>query len=523
MNNASADIADLLIVGGGINGVGIARDAAGRGLSVVLCEQGDLAGGTSSASSKMIHGGLRYLEHYEFRLVRDALAERETLLGIAPHLVRPMRFVLPHDRSLRPAWMIRAGLFLYDHLGGRRRLAGSRGLDLAADPAGAPLRPDRRKGFAYTDCQVDDSRLVVLNAVGAAELGATILTRRRCVEARRDGAAWRVVLRDETTGATETRRARILVNAAGPWVDRLLEGPIGVAAATKVLLVKGSHIVVDRLYDGDHAYILQNDDGRVVFALPYEGRFTLIGTTDVAYDGDLADVGISAEETSYLCAAINRYFVRPIGVGDIVWSYAGVRPLLDDGAGDPATVTRDYRLELDAGPGRAPLLSVFGGKITTYRRLAEQAMAELAPHTPGAGRPWTALSHLPGGDIDDADFARFLDGIEARYRWLPASLAHRYARAYGTRTAVLIGDARGPADLGRDFGAGLFEREAAYLAATEWARSAEDILWRRSKLGLVAPEGTAAALDAWLSGERPVATAGPDDGSRLLLRVSEVR
>jgi len=501
MNNVTPDTVDLLVIGGGINGAGIARDAAGRGLSVVLCEQGDLAGGTSSASSKMIHGGLRYLEHYEFRLVREALAEREVLLDIAPHLVHPLRFVLPHDASLRPAWMIRVGLFLYDRLGGRRRLAGSHGLDLVADPAGEPLRNERRKGFVYTDCRVDDSRLVVLNALGAAELGATILTRTRCAEARRDGGAWIVVLRDAITGRERSMRARILVNAAGPWVNKVHDASIAAAATLRVRLVKGSHIVVARLYDGDHAYILQNDDGRVVFALPFEENFTLIGTTDVPYAGDPNGIQIDSDEIDYLCAAVNRYFKRPIGAGDVVWSYAGVRPLLDDGAGDPAAVTRDYRLEIEAPEGGAPLLSVFGGKITTYRRLAEQAMAKLAPYTPGVGGPWTASSPLPGGDIDDA--ARFLNQTRARYPWLPAGLAARYVNAYGTLTAALLDGADGLDDLGHDFGAGLFEREVAYLADTEWARSAEDILWRRSKLGLVCPKETAPALDDWFAGRDP--------------------
>jgi len=504
MNNVTPDTVDLLVIGGGINGAGIARDAAGRGLSVVLCEQGDLAGGTSSASSKMIHGGLRYLEHYEFRLVREALAEREVLLENAPHLVHPLRFVLPHDALLRPAWMIRAGLFLYDRLGGsRRRLAGSHGLDLAADPAGEPLRDERRKGFVYTDCRVDDSRLVVLNALGAAQHGATILTRTCCVQARRDGDAWIVVLRDAITGRQRSMRARILVNAAGPWVNKVLDASIATETTLRVRLVKGSHIVVARLYDGDHAYILQNDDGRVVFALPFEENFTLIGTTDVPYAGDPNGIRIDSDEIDYLCAAINRYFERPIGAGDVVWSYAGVRPLLDDGVGDPAAVTRDYRLEIEAPEGGAPLLSVFGGKITTYRRLAEQAMAKLSPFTPGVGGPWTASSPLPGGDIDDADVARFLNQTRARYPWLPAGLAARYVNAYGTRTAALLDGADGLDDLGHDFGASLFEREVAYLADTEWARSAEDILWRRSKLGLICPEETAPALDDWFAGRDP--------------------
>lgn len=501
------DTVDLLVIGGGVNGAGIARDAAGRGLSVVLCEQADLASGTSSASSKLIHGGLRYLEYYAFGLVRKALLEREILLEIAPHLIEPMRFVLPHDASLRPAWMIRAGLFLYDHLGARKRLPGCRSIDLRSAPEGAPLRHHLVKGFVYADCWVDDSRLVVLNALGAAELGATVLTRSRCVSARRDGDAWVATLSDLHSGETrgETRlRARALVNAAGPWVDGVLQHMDGVRQREKTLrLVKGSHIVVDRRYQGDHAYILQNHDRRVVFALPFQHRFTLIGTTDTPFDGDPARVAIDEAEIAYLCAAFNRSFAQPIGPGDVVWSYAGVRPLYDDEAGDPSSVTRDYKLDLDGGPqgDSPPLVTVLGGKITTYRLLAEHAMSLLCPYFPGLGADWTAKASLPGGDLPDADFERFLDGFHRARPWIPADLARRLARAYGSRASDLLGDAKGLDDLGHDFGAGLYAREVDYLRRYEWARSGEDILWRRGKLGLHCEAGTEAAIDAWLAGE----------------------
>ncbi len=500
--------ADVLVIGGGINGTGIARDAAGRGLSVVLCEQGDLANATSSASSKLIHGGLRYLEYYAFRLVREALAEREVLYENAPHIIFPMRFVLPHEKSLRPAWMIRSGLFLYDHLGGRRRLPGSHGLDLRADPAGAPLRPEFRKGFVYSDCWVDDARLVVLNALGAAERGATILTRTRCVAARREDGLWRARLRDTGSGAEMAIDARILVNAAGPWVGKVLADAIGVDRRTQPRLVKGSHVVVPRLYDGDHAYILQNDDRRVVFVIPYEGAFTLIGTTDVPFTGDPAEVCIDPAETAYLCAAVNRYFASAVSPDAVAWSYAGVRPLYDDEAEDASAVTRDYVLDLDAGPDRAPLLSVFGGKITTYRKLAEHALERLAPYMRRTGGPWTAHAPLPGGDIAGADFERFLEGVRRARPWLPDDLACRYARAYGTRIDALLDGAHALDDLGRDFGAGLYEREVEYLTDTEWAATSEDILWRRTKRGLHVSRETTAALDDWLAGRETLRRAG---------------
>jgi glycerol-3-phosphate dehydrogenase len=502
----SDDTVDLLIIGGGVNGAGIARDAAGRGLSVLLCEQGDLAGATSSASTKLIHGGLRYLEYYEFRLVREALAEREVLLRAAPHIVWPMRFVLPHVAGLRPAWMIRLGLLLYDHLGGRRLLPGSSGIDLSRDPLGAPLAAGIDKGFVYSDCWVQDARLVVLNAMDAAAHGARILTRTECVAGHRAGGLWDAELCDKADGSTRRLRARGLVNAAGPWVAELLTRRLGATVTKPLRLVKGSHIVVPKLFDHDHAYIFQNQDRRVVFAIPFEQDFTLVGTTEVEFSGDPAAARITTEEVDYLCAAVNRYLVRKVAPADVVWSYSGVRPLYDDAATSSSAVTRDYVLELDAPPGEAPLLTVFGGKITTYRKLAEHALAKLAPTIGLTRGPWTANAPLPGGDIPAADFAGFLARFERDHPWLPTSLAQRYARNYGTRASAFIDGARRLADLGTDFGGGLYQAEVEYLIENEWAATAEDILWRRSKLGLHAPPETADRLRTWLH-ERGVAVA----------------
>jgi glycerol-3-phosphate dehydrogenase len=474
-----SDSYDLLVVGGGINGTGIARDAAGRGLKVLLVEQNDLASATSSASTKLIHGGLRYLEYYEFRLVREALQEREVLLAAAPHIIWPLRFVLPHERHLRPAWMIRLGLFLYDHLGGRHRLPGSKGVSLDRDPVGRPLKESFHRGFIYSDCWVEDSRMVALNARDAAERGAEIRVRTRCTGASRQGELWHAKFSD---GREAT--ARGLVNAAGPWVGHFLDQGLHLPHRSALRLVKGSHIVVPRLFEGDQAYILQNDDRRIVFAIPYERQFTLIGTTDIPYEADPANVAISDDETSYLCQVINRYFRKTISPADVVWNYAGVRPLYDDASADASAVTRDYVLDLAAPEGCAPLLSVFGGKITTYRRLAEHAMEKLSPFFPKAGRAWTAAAHLPGGDIPGADFDRYLAGLKAARPWLPADLARRYARAYGTRVERFLDGAKSLADLGRAYGDDLYGAEVDYLIDQEWARSAEDILWRRSKLGL---------------------------------------
>jgi glycerol-3-phosphate dehydrogenase len=488
---------DLLVVGGGVNGAGIARDAAGRGLSVLLVEQDDLASATSSASTKLVHGGLRYLEYYEFRLVREALEERETLLAMAPHIIWPLRFVLPHANATRPAWLVRLGLFLYDHLGCRRRLPGSRGLNLTDAPEGAALRPEYRKAFAYSDCWVDDARLVALNALDAAERGATILTRTKLVSAHRADGGWQARLQVKD-GPERQVRAKAIVNAAGPWVSEVLTGALSVATGSATRLIKGSHIVVPRLFDGDHAYMLQNPDRRIVFAIPYEDRFTLVGTTDVAWDAPPGPAQIEASETAYLCDSLNRYFSTQVTPADVVWSYAGVRPLFDDNADSASAVTRDYVLEVDAPHGQAPVLSVFGGKITTYRRLADQALDKLAAFFPSAGPSWTRGAVLPGGDLPDLDRGALARTLRDQYPFLPESLAFRLARSYGTRARQIVGNARSLNDLGEDFGAGLHQAEVDYLITQEWSRSAQDILFRRSKLGLhMAPAGTR-RLEAYL-------------------------
>jgi glycerol-3-phosphate dehydrogenase len=489
---------DCLIVGGGINGAGIARDAAGRGLSVLLAEQHDLAAHTSSASTKLVHGGLRYLEYYEFRLVREALRERERLLAIAPHLIWPLEFVLPHSQEQRPAWMIRAGLFLYDHLAKRRRLAASHAVTFGQHKAAATLKPAYRRGFTYADCWVDDSRLVVLNALAAAERGAAIRTRTRLVSARPQGALWHALVQHES-GRSETIMARAIVNAAGPWVDEILTATLGRAGAKSVRLIKGSHIIVRRLYEGDHAFILQNADGRVVFVIPYEQHFTLIGTTDIPYIGNPEAVTISAEETDYLCASVSRYFRQAVTPTDVVRSYSGVRPLYDDRAENASAVTRDYVLAAEGGAGRPALLSVFGGKITTYRKLAEQALEKLLPLLGcPAGNGWTADAPLPGGDMPGEDFPTYLAAMIGKYPSLPPRLLRRLARAYGTRAERILGGAQTLADLGEDFGFHLTAAEVDYLVAHEWARTPEDILWRRSKLALHVPQGTAERLAAYL-------------------------
>ncbi|SFP60350.1 glycerol-3-phosphate dehydrogenase [Sphingomonas rubra] len=484
---------DMLVVGGGINGAGIARDAAGRGLSVLLVEQDDLASHTSSASTKLIHGGLRYLEYGEFRLVREALIERERLWGMAPHIIWPLRFVLPQTQSPRPAWMVRLGLFLYDHLGGRERLPGTETVSLAGTPWGNGLKADGGRAFVYSDCWVEDSRLVALNAVDAAERGAIIKTRTRLVAADRDADGWRATL--ETGDGRREVRARAVVNAAGPWVADVLGRAGGGRTDRGVRLVKGSHIVVPRLYDGDHALMLQNPDRRIVFAIPYEGDYTLVGTTDEAWDDAPGRATIGEAETDYILATIARYFERTVTRADVAWSFSGIRPLYDDKAASASAVTRDYVLDLDAGEGRAPMLSVFGGKITTYRKLAEHALRDLAPLLLSAGPAWTAGAPLPGGDMPDADFERFLADLTVRYPRLPEPLLRRLARAYGTRVTMILGTASTTGDLGEDLGGGLHVAEVDHLVRHEFARSAEDVLWRRSKLGLHVPPGTAARVD----------------------------
>lgn len=481
---AETDCVDLLIIGGGINGAGIARDAAGRGHKVVLVEQSDLASATSSASTKLIHGGLRYLEQFEFRLVHEALIERERLLAIAPHIIRPMRFVLPHVEGLRPRWQIRAGLFLYDHMGGRRRLPASQGVRLAGSEYGEPLKHTISHGFIYSDCWVDDSRLVVLNAMDAAQRGASIRPRTRFIAATAHNGIWHAQLEDQRSGLPATIAARAIVNAAGPWVEEILRRIPGVSEDSQVRLVKGSHIVVPRMYTGEHAFLLQNPDGRVVFTIPYEEEFTLIGTTDVPFDADPASVSIASDEITYLLDTVNGYFVKRLTPADVRWTYAGVRPLSDDEATSASEVTRDYKLELAEGAGSPVLLSVFGGKITTYRRLAEMALQKLQPFIGGPTQSWTDQAPLPGGDLPRDDFAAFLQGVKRRWPFLTASLAQRLARAYGTRISDIVGAARRMEDLGEQFGAGLTHAEVEYLQTHEWAQSAEDILWRRTKLGL---------------------------------------
>jgi glycerol-3-phosphate dehydrogenase len=491
---------DMLIVGGGVNGAGIARDAAGRGLSVMLVEQGDLAGATSSKATKLIHGGLRYLEYYEFRLVAEALAEREVLLGIAPHIIWPLEFVLPHEKHLRPAWMIRMGLFLYDHIGGRSSLPKSRSVALLPHGYGAGLKPEFSRGFTYSDGWVDDARLVVFNARSAVAHGATVLPRTRLLSARRDNGVWNATIKDQASGVEQSVTARVLVNAGGPWVKHLLDNELAVASPGKVRLVKGSHIVVPRIHARRHAFILQNPDGRVVFMIPYEREFTLIGTTDVAVEEDQIHPQISAEETSYLCAAASQYTARPITPADVVWNYSGVRPLYDDGSADPSAVTRDYHLMLDAGEqqNEPPLLSIFGGKITTYRKLAEHALEKLAPWI-GPPRSWTGTEPLPGGDFGDYDFRGLLEELEQQFPRLPGAWMRRLLRRHGTLARGIIGNAVEEHDLGERFGGGLYECELQYLVKNEWAREAEDVLWRRTKCGLHMTVGERRRVAEWFA------------------------
>lgn len=492
------DAVDLLVIGGGVNGTGIARDAVGRGLSVVMCEKDDLAQGTSSRSGKLVHGGLRYLEYYEFRLVREALIEREVLLNAAPHIIWPMRFVLPHSPMDRPAWLVRLGLFLYDHLGGRKRLPGTRTLDLRRDPEGAPILPTYTKGFEYSDCWVDDARLVILNALGAAEKGAEILTHTACTSLTVDNGAWIATLKDATTGAKRVIRAQAVANAAGPWVSDVIGRVAGTNSKRAVRLVKGSHIIVPKFWEGQQAYLVQNKDKRVIFINPYEGDKALIGTTDISYEGSPDDVRTDQDEIDYLIAAVNRYFKQKLRPGDVLETFSGVRPLFDDGQGNPSAVTRDYVLDLDQVRG-APILNIFGGKITTYRKLAEHAVDELKPLFPRMGPSWTARDPLPGGDMADADFESFLGRVHEDNPWLPRSLAKHYARLYGTRMAQIIGKATTLDDLGQRFGPLLYEAEVIYLVAQEWARSADDVLLRRTKHGLHITATEKGALERWFN------------------------
>lgn len=491
---------DLLVIGGGINGAGIARDAAGRGLSVILCEKDDLAEGCSSRSGKLVHGGLRYLEYYEFRLVREALIEREVLLNAASHIIWPMRFVLPHSPEDRPAWLVRLGLFLYDHLGGRKKLPGARTLDLKRDPEGSPILDKYSRGFEYSDCWVDDARMVVLNALSAKEHGAEVLTRTPCISARREDGAWTAQLRDERTGQVRTVRAKAVVNAAGPWVNDFIGRVAGSKSTRNVRLVKGSHIIVPKFWEGRQAYLVQNHDKRVIFINPYEGDMALIGTTDVGYEGRPEDVKPDEAEIDYLIAAVNRYFKEKLRREDVIMSFSGVRPLFDDGKGNPSAVTRDYVFDLDEAGG-APLLNIFGGKITTFRELAERGMQRLAKVFPDMKGDWTATAQLPGGEIEGGDFVTFFEGLKLAYPWMPRALLTHYARSYGARTDRVVDGATSVAGLGRHFGGQLYEAEVRYLVASEWAQTPEDVLHRRTKQELHMTEDERAAFASWFNTE----------------------
>ncbi|MCB1492608.1 MAG: glycerol-3-phosphate dehydrogenase [Rhodobiaceae bacterium] len=498
---------DIFVIGGGINGCGIARDAAGRGYSVFLAEKDDLASGTSSTSTKLVHGGLRYLEYYEFRLVQEALAEREVLWGIAPHIIKPLRFVLPHHKGLRPAWLLRLGLFLYDHLGGRKLLPGTSTVDMRTDPVGAPLKPMFVKGFEYSDCWADDSRLVVLNACDAAARGAVIRTRARLASAVREGGMWTLEVEDTRTGARETVTARLLVNAAGPWVDAALSEAFGRNDVRNVRLVQGSHVVVKRLFDHDKCYIFQNSDGRIIFAIPYEDDFTLVGTTDREYAGSLDDIAISSDEIDYLCSAASEYFKAPIKPADVVWSFSGVRPLYDDGASKAQEITRDYVIKSEGGGDTAPLLNLFGGKLTTYRRLGEAALKRIEGFLGAKSGSWTKTAPLPGGGFAPTAFGAELDRLKRDYPFLNAVHARRLMRLYGLTARDILGDAKSLDDLGQCFGADLYEAEVRHLVDNEFAQTAEDILWRRTKRGLRLTAAEAGALDAYLKAGPGAASA----------------
>jgi len=528
---------DLFVIGGGVNGCGIARDGAGRGLSVALAEMNDLASGTSSASTKLFHGGLRYLEYFELRLVREALHEREILLVAMPHISWPMRFVIPLNPEMRfddetpvskllglfmpwlkgrrPAWLIRLGLFIYDTLGGRRFLPGTSSVDLARDPVGQPLKKTFHKAYEYSDCWVQDARLVSLNARDASERGARIMTRTKVISGAREGEGWRVVVRHED-GEQESFRARALVNAGGPWVEDIIRHTAGIETREGVRLVRGSHIVTKRLYDHDKAYFLQGTDGRIIFAIPYEGDFTLIGTTDHDYKGDPGKVVCTEQEKDYLCAFASTYFARPVTREDIVWTYSGVRPLYDDGAKSATAATRDYVLSLDTDG--APLLNVFGGKITTYRRLAEAALAKLAAYLPEARGAWTARVPLPGGDFPSDGVAGLIAALREQFPYLDAAWATRLVRAYGTEARQILGTSHKAADLGQAFGATLTAAEVDWLMAHEFARTAEDVVWRRSKLGLRMSEPEIAALEKYMAAAgKPLSVAAPETNTEAVL------
>ncbi|MBB4065176.1 glycerol-3-phosphate dehydrogenase [Gellertiella hungarica] len=495
---------DVFVIGGGINGCGIARDAVGRGYKVALAEAKDFASGTSSAATKLIHGGLRYLEYYEFRLVREALMEREVLWAMAPHIIWPMRFVLPfHKGGIRPAWLIRLGLFLYDHLGGRKLLPATRTLDMRRDPAGKPLKPLFTKAFEYSDGWVDDARMVVLNARDAEQRGATILPRSKVIGARREKDFWEVEVLDTASGVRSSHRARMLVNAAGPWVDTVLSQAFGKNQVHNVRLVQGSHIVVRKKFDDPRAYFFQNPDNRIIFAIPYENDFTLIGTTDQDYKGDARDVKITPQEIDYLCNAASEYFAEPVRPEDIVWSYSGVRPLFDDGASAAQEATRDYVLKLEGEGTGAVLLNIFGGKLTTYRRLAEHALEKIEQVLGAKGRPWTAKSNLPGGDFGVHGYENEVEALKKAHPYLETVHARRLVRLYGSEWRPMLEGRTSAADLGQHFGSDVYAFEIDWLMTREWARTAEDVLWRRTKRGLYLGSAEAAALDEYMAHHAP--------------------
>ncbi|MDB5613539.1 MAG: glycerol-3-phosphate dehydrogenase [Devosia sp.] len=496
---ATTDSVDIFVIGGGVNGASIARDAVGRGYSVALAEMNDLASGTSSAATKLVHGGLRYLEHYEFRLVHEALAEREILWAEAPHIIKALRFVLPHHKGLRPAVVLRAGLAMYDYMGGRRLLPPTKTLDLTKHETGKPLKPGYRLGFEYSDCWVDDARFVVLNVRDAADKGAAVHVRTKVTSVRRDVGGWKVDLDGED--GRQTVHAKLVVNAAGPWVDDVITGAMGKNGAHNVRLVKGSHIVVRKLYDHDRCYMFQNADGRIIFAIPYEDDFTLIGTTDEDYEGDPRDVKISDKETDYLLSAASEYFAKPVTRDQIHWTYSGVRPLFDDGASAAQEATRDYVLKVDGDAATGAAINVFGGKLTTSRRLAESVLEKIEDVLGKKGAPWTKTSRLPGGDFEPLAFDAEVRRLGMAYPGLPATMVRRLLGLYGTKAKVLLGTATSVDDLGQHFGWDLYAAEVDYLIANEWARTAEDVLWRRTKVGLRVSAEEVAALEAYLAGK----------------------
>jgi glycerol-3-phosphate dehydrogenase len=489
---------DVVVIGGGINGAGIARDAVGRGLSVMLCEKDDLAEHTSSASTKLIHGGLRYLEHYDFMLVRHALQEREVLLQAAPHIIWPLRFILPHHQSLRPRWLIRLGLFLYDHIGGRKRLPKSHSVDLKTHVSGQPLKSQFTHAFEYSDCWVQDARLVVLNVMDAAARGCDVRVHTEVTDLVRSEGFWTVHLKDNNSGRVSSCSAKVIVNASGPWVEKTLDLDEEHDARYATRLVKGSHIVVPKLFDHPYTYIFQNADNRILFAVPYEQHYTLLGTTDMEIDGEPGAVEIEPSEIDYICSAVSEYFDKEVKSDDVVWTYSGVRPLYDDASANASKVTRDYKLDLDTRKN-APVLSVYGGKITTYRKLADHAMDMLSAHLPIEKSDWTASAPLPGGDMPDADFEAYLNNQKAQYAWIDEALLFDYVRNYGTLVHTLLKGCSQTEDLGEHFGGQLYQQEVDYLIRHEWAQSAEDVLWRRSKKGLTLSGANVDALCAYMA------------------------